>query len=153
MLQTLHDSCSKIYVIIGKNLLFNQLEGVLIMKCDNCKVTVKNEDEIMRHRGKNLCEDCYMEVVSIPKTCDPMAVRSAKLTRESQGQDGVDGLLPIQKEIYEFIEEKEKVSVEELIEKFNLNQQELQKQFAVLRHCELCRMTKEEDGRIFATTF
>lgn len=29
------------------------------------------------YQGKLFCEDCYMDILSPPKTCDPWAVRSA----------------------------------------------------------------------------
>ncbi len=121
------------------------------MKCESCDIEI-SEAEVFRKAARNLCEDCFVEEKSVPRTCDPMAVRSAKLTRESQGQVGADGLMPLQKEIYEYIKEKEKVSPEELMEHFNLSQQDFQKSFAVLRHCELCRMTKE-GGAVYATLF
>ena len=121
------------------------------MKCESCNIEI-SEAEVFRKGARNLCEDCFVEEKSVPRTCDPMAVRSAKLTRESQGQAGAEGLMPLQKEIYDLIKEKGKIKPEELMERFKLSPQDFQKNFAVLRHCELCRMTKE-DGEVFATLF
>ncbi len=121
------------------------------MNCGHCGAELQ-KGEVFRHGGRDMCEDCYMEAVSVPKTCDPMAVRSARLTREKGGQDGAEGLLPIQKSIFEYIKEKGDVSREELMSHFNMSPRDLEKHFAVLRHCELCRMTKTE-GEIRATIF
>ena len=54
----------------------------------------------MNYRGQVLCEDCYVDAVSLPKTCDAAAVRSTKLTKKFAGQEGTGGLIELQKEIY-----------------------------------------------------
>ena len=86
-----------------------------------------------------------MDAMSPNKACDPWAVYSATRTRESGGLKGVDGLTPLQKEIYEYIRDKGRVTGEELMTKFRLTQRELETQFATLRHCELARGQKEGD--------
>jgi len=68
------------------------------MVCEKCGAQVQ-ETEIFTYGDSNLCEDCYMEIISVPKTCNPMSVRSARLTREMLGQKGVCELLPIQEQI------------------------------------------------------
>ena len=103
------------------------------------------EEENYSHAGKDLCEDCYMEAVSVPKTCDPLSVRAARIDRESKGIKGEEGLLPIQKEILNFIKEKQKVTREEVAGRFTLSPKEMEKHFAVLRHCELAKGNKEGD--------
>jgi recombinational DNA repair protein (RecF pathway) len=112
------------------------------MRCAQCNRELAGEAEYSRG-GRLLCEDCYMEAVSVPKTCDPLSVRSARLTREQQGHQAEEGLLPIQREIYRFIIEKQKVSRQEVAAQFSLSPKELEKHFAVLRHCELARGSKE----------
>ena len=112
------------------------------MICEQCQQELP-EEEAFKHAGKTVCEDCYVDLVSVPKTCDPMAVRSARLTRELQGQTGEDGLLPIQKQIYSFLKEQGQATREEIAEQFELSPKELEKHFAVLRHCELARGFKE----------
>ena len=42
-----------------------------------------------------------------------MAVRSARLTREKLGHKGTEGLLPIQKQIYEYIKANKEIPREE----------------------------------------
>ena len=121
------------------------------MQCEKCEGTIP-EEEVFRHGGKNYCEDCFVELRSVPKTCDPMAVRSARLTREIMGQGGENGLLPLQRQIYQHVKEAGKAKREEITQKFDLSQEELEKHVAVLRHCELIRATKV-DGEVYITTF
>jgi len=121
------------------------------MICDRCKETIHDGDDIFDHYGKNLCEDCYIGAVQPPRSCDPTAVDSARSTRTLLGQSGTQGLTPLQKRIYDLICEKGKIPREELFMSFELPQWEMEKQFAILRHCELVRATKE-DGKIYVTT-
>ena len=114
------------------------------MKCQRCHRDI-SDDESFTHLGETLCDDCYMDVMSPPKPCDPWAVYSATRTRESTGSKGGEGLTPLQKEIYEFIKNKGKVTAEEVMINFKLTQRELETQFATLRHCELARGQKEGD--------
>lgn len=121
------------------------------MICDLCKQDFA-EDEMIDHGGEKLCEDCHVEALSVPKTCNPMSVRSARITRENLGQKGAAGLLPIQEQIYNYIREKKQVARDEAAQAFNLSQKELEKHFAVLRHCELVRGFKE-GNKVYLTTF
>ena len=121
------------------------------MLCDICGKEVP-EAEVEYHGEQKLCEDCFVEVLSVPKACNPMAVRSARITRESQGQQGTAGLLPIQEEIYLFVKEKEKITRADVSRHFNLSPKDLENHFAVLRHCELVRGFKE-GNEIYLTTF
>jgi len=86
-----------------------------------------------------------MDAMSPPKTCDPWAVYSATRTRERAGLKGVEGLTPLQKEIYEFIKGREKATREEVMASFNLTRSDLDSVVATLRHCELVRGQKERD--------
>lgn len=47
------------------------------MKCDKCKVEIDDGEE-REHKGDILCEDCYMDVLSPAKFCDPWADYAAK---------------------------------------------------------------------------
>ncbi|KJS15590.1 MAG: hypothetical protein VR69_12350 [Peptococcaceae bacterium BRH_c4b] len=120
------------------------------MICHRCKEEIAPDDDTFDYYGKTLCEDCYIGAVQPPKTCDPTAVSSAMSTRAMLGHSGTQGLTPLQKRIYEFIKEKGKVTREEIQSNFDLPPWELEKQFAILRHCELVRGFKEENN-IFIT--
>lgn len=121
------------------------------MICDRCKQDIPEEEDIFDHYGKKLCEDCYVGAVQPPRSCDPAAVDSAKSTRVLLGQKGTDGLTPLQKRIYQLVRERGKIPREELMASFDLPGWEMEKQFAVLRHCELIRAFKENE-KIYITT-
>lgn len=112
------------------------------MNCERCQELIP-EGEIYNHRGKTLCEDCYIGAMQPPKTCDVTAVHSAKAHREALGLKGTDGLTGLQKDIYTYIKDQGKVTKEELAKHFKLPAWELENQFATLRHCELVKGQKE----------
>ena len=113
------------------------------MLCEKCGMEISEKEEVFRYAGRNYCEDCYLEAISVPKACDPMAVRSARLTRERLGQTGTEGLLPVQKNIYNYLHEHAKATKEQLAQLFKLEPKELEKHLAILRHCELVKGRKE----------
>jgi hypothetical protein len=120
-----------------------------MIQCDRCRITL-NEGESYDFHGKVLCEDCYIYETNPPKACDPMAVSSALSMRKQLGQSGTSGLTELQKQIYSLIEEKGKITKEELAKTVKLKPEELEQEFAILRHCELIRATKEGD-KIYLT--
>lgn len=117
------------------------------MFCEKCREEIPTGEE-MNYRGRTLCEDCYVEVVSIPKPCDVAAVHSAKLTRKLAGQIGIDGLTELQKEIYEYVKANGKIPLETLAKKFKLSETEFSRVFIPLRHCELLKGTRI-DGIVY----
>lgn len=112
------------------------------MQCENCGVPVSGE-ELFEHGGKKYCEDCYIEAATVLKTCDPLAVRAARVTREKSGQRGAEGLLPVQKMIYDYLKKNGKATREQIARELQLEQKDLEKHFSVLRHCELVKGRKE----------
>jgi hypothetical protein len=121
------------------------------MKCQRCQREI-TEDESFTYLGETLCDDCYIDIRSSAKACDPWAVYSATRSRESMGLKGAEGLTPLQQAIYTFIKNKGKATGEEIITKFNISQHELQNQIATLRHCELVKGKKEGD-RVYLVPF
>jgi hypothetical protein len=122
-----------------------------MVKCQRCQRDIP-EDETFNHLGETLCDDCYMDVMSPAKACDPWAVYSATRTRESAGLKGEEGLTDAQREIYEFIKSRGRVTAAEVMSRFSISQQELEKVVATLRHCELVRGQKEGD-KVFLVPF
>ncbi|NLA12225.1 MAG: hypothetical protein GX883_08880 [Firmicutes bacterium] len=112
------------------------------MQCEKCGATISGE-ELFEHGGKKYCEDCYIEAATVLKTCDPLAVRAARVTREKSGQKGAEGLLPVQKKIYEYLQEHGRATREQIAGELQLEQKDLEKHFSVLRHCELVKGFKE----------
>ncbi len=120
------------------------------MKCDKCQQEIQ-ENDVHKLREKDLCEDCYIASLHQPKPCDPMAVYGARKTREMLGQEGAEGLTERQQNIYEFIKERQKVTGPEIAENLQLPLEEIEKEFAILRHCELVRGFKEGKTKYLTT--
>ncbi len=121
------------------------------MRCNRCHQELA-EGEERELRGETLCEDCYIEAAYPAKACDPWAVYTAKRSRESRGQQGSEGLTELQKDIYEFIKKRGKVTGEELMQHLGLSPSKIQTELAILRHCELIKGQKE-NGKIYLTVF
>ncbi len=114
------------------------------MKCDSCGKEIE-KGEAFSHQGQTLCDDCYMDIRLKPKACDPWAVRLATSTREHAGIDAETDLTEKQKSIYALIKKRGKVTAEEVTEELNITLNELEREFATLRHCELVKGRKEGD--------
>jgi hypothetical protein len=112
------------------------------MKCQKCQRNIREEDSFT-HLGETLCEDCYIDVRSPAKSCDPWAVYSATRTRETAGLSGTERLNTLQQAIFNFIKDRGKVTPEEVITRFNITPKDLQNQIATLRHCELVKGSKD----------
>jgi len=121
------------------------------MKCQRCNRDIPGE-ESFTYLGQVLCEDCYMDVLSPAKSCDPWAVYSATRTRESAGLTGAEGLNTLQQAIYAFVKNRGKATAEEIKTKFNISQKDLANQLATLRHCELTKGHKE-GGTVYIVPF
>jgi predicted HTH transcriptional regulator len=121
------------------------------VKCQKCERQIPG-DEALKHGHQLLCEDCYIDATHRVQTCDPLAVRSAKLFRKMSGLEAAAGLTGLQKSIFEFIKSRGKVTSAELVSKFNISPQELENQIAILRHCELVKGQKE-GKKVYLTTF
>ena len=121
------------------------------MKCQRCQREI-SEDESYTYLSETLCDDCYMDAMSPAKACDPWAVYLATHTRDSSGLKGTEGLTAFQKEVYELIKGKGKVTPAEVMASFNITQRELENVVATLRHCEMVRGQKEGDD-VFLVPF
>lgn len=117
------------------------------MICARCQEEIPQGEE-MNHMGQVLCEDCYIEAIEPPRTCDVTAVYSAKLARKLAGQEGTEGLTELQKDIYEYVKRNGQVTPENIAKKFQLPKWQLEKQFTILRHCELLKGAKI-DGVVY----
>jgi hypothetical protein len=120
-------------------------EKEAIQKCYRCEREFPAGD-LIDEGGSWICEDCYISAHSKIKACDPWAVRSKKILREKAGLVGAEGLTDVQKGIYEFIISKGGATREEIAKEFDLPPDELENEFAILRHCELVKGQKREDG-------
>jgi hypothetical protein len=113
------------------------------MKCDRCGAPIDPGDE-RDYAGSTLCEECYMDALSPLKACDPWAVYSAKSFEEHRHK-GCE-LTPLQHEILRILDEAGPLEPGELKERLDssVDDNELRRQFAVLRHLEKVRGEKRE---------
>lgn len=121
------------------------------MECAYCRQTIP-EDEECNYLGKVLCEDCYIRAAEPLRTCDVAAVHSAKTHREMAGQTGMDGLTQQQKTICEYVIKHSKATKQELCGEFGIAAYELDKQIAILSHCEILKARKI-DNEIYIVPF
>jgi hypothetical protein len=113
------------------------------MKCDKCHDPLEQGEE-REYYGRILCEDCYMDALSPPRTCDPWAVHSAKsLAREAGTQPQLN---PTQKRILNILEETGGVEPKVLSERLQIKPADLEREIAALRHMEKVR-GELRDGR------
>lgn len=114
------------------------------INCANCGREVAQEDTFT-HAGRQLCDDCYMDVMAPNRTCDPWAVYAASRTREQAGLGDMEGLTSLQQAIYAFVKFRGKATADQVMTKFSLSLRDFQNQIATLRHCELLRGDKQGD--------
>jgi hypothetical protein len=121
----------------------------MVTPCAKCtKETEKSKG--YEYRGKLYCEDCYMDVLSPPRACDPWAVRSAQTFLE--GKDKLSSLSACQLQIFEYLKEKGEATLEGIMKNLNLTEEAWRREFAVLRHMEILKATKK-NGRIYYLRF
>jgi hypothetical protein len=126
-----------------------QREGRMEMQCARCGKEIEKSHGY-EHLGNAYCEDCYMDILSPSKACDPWAVHSAKTFLE--GKDKRSALTPRQLTLVHYIEGKKEATLEEIVAGLDLPENEWKREFAVLRHMEILGAKKKE-GKILYTLF
>lgn len=118
------------------------------MICDKCNQKIDIEEK-REHLGQILCEDCYMEVLSPLKTCDPWAVHSAKTFEKYTGD--IKQLTSLQAKILEILTKEGPLKPESLLKKCNetVELEDLKREFASLRHMEKARAAKQGNDVIW----
>jgi hypothetical protein len=106
------------------------------MECARCSAPIP-EGEEREHLGRVLCEDCYMDVLSPAKACDPWAVHSAKSFGKEFG--GTFELTAVQRKLLDILKETGGVPPEQLVERLNMSPLDLEREIAALRHMEKVR--------------
>ena len=114
------------------------------MNCQKCSAEIA-EGEERDYFGEFLCEDCYMDKLSPPRSCDPWAAHSAKRLEQTGTDTGE--LNETQKRILRFLEESGETEVPAILESLGIDQAEYQRNIAPLRHMEKVRGANR-DGRI-----
>ncbi|WP_296561939.1 hypothetical protein [uncultured Acetobacterium sp.] len=116
--------------------------------CFKCGINLE-DDDVYEVKGKTFCDDCAIGQHKVTQTCDPGAVHSAKLDRQSSGYTGTEGLTDQQKNLYLFMKDNDGVTMQQCLEKFSLTPDEISSDLSVLRHLELGKGQKREDGVYF----
>lgn len=115
-----------------------------MLRCQNCNCEI-DEDEVMTHEGKTLCQDCYIEATQRIRACDPWGEHSKRVFRETHGLTGTEGLTELQAKIYNIIYGRGKATGAEICKELGITPKELENQFALLRHCQLVKGRREGD--------
>jgi len=122
-----------------------------IINCQNCSQEMSKEDAF-DEGGQLICEECYFDKHQKIRACDPWGVHSKKVLRERAGQEGTEGLTDLQKMIYDFIDSRDGATPAEIVKELKISPNELQNQFAILRHCELLK-GQDRNGVVYMVPF
>jgi ClpP class serine protease len=106
------------------------------MQCERCKAVIAEGEEKELH-GQILCEDCYMDLLSPAKACDPWAVYSAKTFLKEQGTEAQ--LNQLQKKILELLYKEGAIEAGKLPERLQAKEADIERELASLRHMEKVR--------------
>ena len=106
------------------------------MQCGRCKIVIAEGEEKELH-GQILCEDCYIDLLSPAKGCDPWAVHSAKTFLKEQGSEPQFNRL--QKGILELLHKEGAIEAEKLSERLQAKEADIERELASLRHMEKVR--------------
>jgi len=114
------------------------------MKCYRCKGIIPHGKENDFH-GQILCEDCYMDLLSPPKMCDPWAVHSAKSF--GKNKNGLE-VNPVQQKIIDTLKNKELQEPKRLAKSLQIKESDLERELAALRHMEKIRGELKDGKRM-----
>ena len=113
------------------------------MRCDKCGESIEPGDEEVVN-SQTLCEECYMDVLSPTKICDPWAVHHAKSCSESE-----INLTATQQKIITALTETGGLEMAPLAQRAGLTSRELERDLATLRHMEKIKARPENGKKIF----
>jgi hypothetical protein len=116
--------------------------------CTKCGAALE-PGEAREYAGRELCEDCFLDALSITKTCDPWAVHTAKSLKDLPGGHA---LTPLQQQLYDLVKERGEISIPDACAHLGLTEEELRREFAPLRHMEMLRGCKK-DNLVHLTLF
>jgi predicted Rossmann fold nucleotide-binding protein DprA/Smf involved in DNA uptake len=106
------------------------------MQCERCKAAIEDGEEKILH-GQVLCEECFMDILSPVKACDPWAVYNAKTFAERQGRELY--LNQVQEKILELLREEGPTEIDKLSDRLQIGMKDLERELATLRHMEKVR--------------
>jgi hypothetical protein len=106
------------------------------MQCERCHDIIPDGEQKELH-DRILCEDCYMDLLSPPKACDPWAVYSAQSLAKQDGHELK--LSPLQMQILALLRERGPMEPKGLSEIRQVKETDLERELAALRHMERVR--------------
>jgi len=106
------------------------------MQCEKCKAFIREGEEQDFH-GQLFCEDCYFDLISPVKACDPWAVHSAKTFLKKQGDKSQ--INPLQEKILEFLREQGPTELDFISNHLQVKVTDVEREIASLRHMEKIR--------------
>lgn len=115
------------------------------MQCERCKSTM-DPDEERDWYGRLVCEDCYMDLLSPARPCDPWAAKAAKSA--TQLSDGEANVTESQQRILDILEQGS-LPIEALAEKAGMKMPELERDLAALHHMEMIGAKLREGQKQF----
>jgi hypothetical protein len=104
----------------------------MAMKCERCGITTLPGEERELH-GMRVCEDCYMDLLSPARLCDPWSAMTAKSVSQLAGSE--ESVTQSQQRILEVLQQGP-IALEDLAGKTNLEISELKRDLAALHHME-----------------
>ena len=106
------------------------------MKCERCKTVVAEGEQRALH-GQILCEDCYMDLLSPLRVCDPWAVHSAMTFAKEEAT--ALKLTPVQQRIVDILQKEGPQKPENLCQRLQIKKTDIERDIAALRHMEKIR--------------
>ena len=106
------------------------------MRCEKCQENIEEGEERQLH-GQTICEDCYIDMLSPAKACDPWAVYSAKSLSKEDGSK--PGVTETQAKILEILKETGGLELKLISERLQIKPADLEREIATLRHMEKIR--------------
>lgn len=106
------------------------------MQCERCKSVIPKGEKMELH-GQVLCEDCYMDLLSPLRVCDPWVVHSAKTFLKNSSS--ALSLSPVQLKILEILQDEGPQERTNLCERLQIKETDLERDIAALRHMEKIR--------------
>lgn len=115
------------------------------MQCERCEAVIEDGEE-REYYGQILCEDCYMDLLSPTKACDPWAVYSAKTFIDQEGNKSQ--LNPVQQEILNLLQKEGPAEPEAIYRRMKIKKTDIERELAVLRHMEKIRGELKNGRRV-----
>jgi hypothetical protein len=106
------------------------------MQCERCDTVIADGEEMELH-WQMLCEDCYLDLLSPVKPCDPWAVHSAKTFLKEQCHE--PQFNQRQQKILELLREQGPIEPADLSERLQEKDADIERELASLRHMEKVR--------------